>query len=102
MDVATLAEEKARAAVHAELSMFEADRTVRRKAFAARSAADCLRSCSRLQAPQYMYFMFVASSSGTVNKQVSFITPRKTTPTFQIPCSHICANPVGLISPGFC
>lgn len=30
VDVATLAEEKARAAVQAELSMFEADRTVRK------------------------------------------------------------------------
>ncbi len=44
VDVATLAEEKARAAVQAELSMFEADRTVRKVCFGL-FAAKVLHSC---------------------------------------------------------
>ena len=47
--MATLAEEKARAAVQAELSMFEADRTVRVYAlcFCCRPLAlDCMLACA--------------------------------------------------------
>ena len=58
VDVATLAEEKARAAVQAELSMFEADRTVWQNAFCyllqtvcRLFALDCMLACTAEHSP---------------------------------------------------